>query len=138
MKLLRGFWFEAVLVLAILLVLTFAAHGAVGKKQPDVGLGVVLYTENPNLYMFASIHDAALIERGAATNVEFSPAHTSLFFTQTILFCGNRAVAITDNAGGILRGPLVITYRRAASRLVDGVPCHDLVSVDKIKEKVLP
>lgn len=131
MKWLSGMWFEAVLVAAILLVLTFAAHGAVGK-QPASAFGPV-YIENPNAYLLGSIKGGASIDNGAAINIEFAPAHAGPLATQTILFCGNRAASFTDDAGGLLQGPRVITYRKAASRLVLGVPCHDLIAVEAIK-----
>lgn len=127
--------------MAVFLVLAMAANIAAistaSKKQPGNGLGFIEENTNPYAYMFASIHDVAIIGREAATNIEFSPAHTSLLHNEWVLFCGNRVEAFTSDGNSILRGPLVVTYRRKASRVVEGVPCYDLVSVDTVKEKPL-
>lgn len=124
-------------LLLTIVLLASGAHGAIsGKPSGGNSIGFLPYSSNPNIYMYASVAchgemDCGVFERGGkvATAVNFSPAHTSLQFTEEVLFCGDVADSFQQ------RGPLVITYRRAASAIVAGVACHMLVSVDRVAAK---
>ena len=55
---------------------------------------------------------------------------TYMLFDEAILFCG----LPVEKFKGITE-PFVLTYKRTASRIVQGIGCHMLVRVDSIKPK---
>jgi hypothetical protein len=87
----------------------------------------------PLTYIYGSVVEENLIHDGKgkyATNITFQPRYASELFTQSVLFCGNRA-----DAFNAVDGPIVVTYGRVADKLVKAVPCFDLLSVDRVQSK---
>ena len=62
----------------------------------------------------------------------FQPRYASQLFTKSVLFCGNRVDAFQG------ADAIVVTYRRIPHRMVEGVPCFDLVSVDRVESRDVP
>ena len=87
--------------------------------------------QTPYKYLYGSVSTENLIQdrRGQfATNVAFQPRYASELFVESVLFCGNRAQSFNT-----LDGPVVVTYRRLSHQLIEGVPCFDLISVDRVE-----
>lgn len=127
---------DGIAIGGLLLIIAMHAQAATTGKPSGNSLGFQPYATNPNTYLFAAVachgeQDCGVIERNKhmGTVVSFQPAHTYMLFPETVMFCGNEAERFN------VAGPLVITYKKQASRLVGGVPCHELVSVDRIAEK---
>jgi len=87
--------------------------------------------ENPYNYLYGSVAETNLIRdrKGQyATNISFQPRYASAMFLETVLFCGNESETFRSFAG-----PLVVTYKRLPHQLIQGVPCFDLVRVDRVE-----
>lgn len=109
------------------------AHGAVPGKKHQNSLGADIPYSNPYVYLMGSIADGAILqdEQGREfTNVRFHPYRTFALYDESVLFCGNVAAMFKGKDGAI-----VVTYRRTASRSLQGVGCHNLESVDKVEAK---
>jgi hypothetical protein len=121
------------LVLFLLAVLTIGftafAHGAVGKKH-DNSLGVIQYQTNPFSYVEGSISNVSLV--GTGTNLRLQPRGVYSLFSQEILLCDYDKVA--EKFAG-KHGLMVLTYETVAHRTIQGIGCHDLRSVDEVKEE---
>lgn len=115
------------------------SHGReVSTPRPN-GLGVVIPTINPNTSLIGSIVNGTFIhdkDGRTATAVTIHPKGMYSLFDEGIAFCGDQADNLSTPDGHILQGILVFTYRRQASRLVDGVPCFELRSVYDIVERL--
>lgn len=119
-------------VLAVLTIgLTGFAHGAVSKKH-DNSLGVVQYQTNPFTYVEGSISNVSLV--GTGVNLRLQPRDVYSLFTQEILLCDYDNVA--EKFAG-KRGLMVLTYETVAHRSIEGIGCHNLRSVDEVKEEKL-
>ena len=123
------------IVATVLIVVMFAAHAhcsIVQQARPQGNsLGFEPYYENPNEYIFASVSGIDVVRdnrENLYTYVLFQPAHTYSLFTESILFCGNIS-------GVFKHGALVITYERQAHRRFNGAACHELISVNTVKEE---
>lgn len=120
------------LVLFVLAVLTIGltgfAHGAVSKKH-DNSLGVIQYQTNPFTYVEGSISNVSLV--GTGVNLRLQPRGVYSLFTQEILLCDYDNVA--EKFAG-KKGLVVLSYETVAHRTIQGVGCHDLRSVDEVKE----
>ena len=66
-----------------------------------------------------------------ATNLRIQPSYTDLLNDVELLLCGDWAEQLQPLMGR----PLVITYEREAHQMIQGIACHELVSVDEVKEK---
>lgn len=121
------------LILFLMSVLFFGftsfAHGAVTKKH-DNSLGVIQYQTNPFTYIEASITNVSLV--GTGVNLRLQPRGVYSLFTQEILLCNYDNVA--EKFAG-KRGLMVLTYETVAHRSIEGIGCHDLRSVDEVKEE---
>lgn len=87
----------------------------------------------PLSYIYGSVVEKNLIHDGKgkyATNITFQPRYASELFTQSVLFCGNRADVFNE-----VEGPIVVTYGRIAHKMVQDVPCFDLLRVDRVESK---
>lgn len=137
MRLLKQFavgYLIGVALVAVVFLLTSAAHCAVGKKQSN-SLGVPMFQDNPNTYLYASVLGGSYVrsqQDKLGTVVRFQPAHTYSLYTSDILFCGEIGERFN------VRGPVVVTYKTQAKEAIDGIGCHTLVSIDEVKEKPLP
>lgn len=110
------------------------AHGAT-RELPQVVREVVIQSD-PNAALVGSIAGGQLVsdesEEHIATALRVTPVGMKLFDVG-IAFCGNVGAQVTEQDGSkFLRGDVVFTYRRASPRLIDGVPCFDLVSVQPL------
>jgi len=121
--------FSLIGLLLVVLAFATAAHCRTANQQNS--FGAVISDDNPNIYMFGSVVGGAVVQcgKGYCTNVTFNPHLTSTLHTESVLFCGDAA----DTFNG-LRGPLVVTYRRQASRQINGIGCHNLETVYAIQE----
>jgi hypothetical protein len=117
------------LLSVVLIGFTGFAHGAVSKKH-DNSLGVVQYQSNPYTYFEGSLVSGAIIEPGV--NLRFQPRGTYNLFTQEILFCDYDTVSQKFSGK---QGLLVLSYETVAHRTIQGIGCHDLRSVDVVKEE---
>lgn len=128
-------WIAITIVVLGLLLWPFLLHANTTSHDHSNGLGVVIDFNNPNIYMFGSVAGGSVIQGGShgGTNVRFQPAHSFALYTEDILFCGQRGVEFNAAAGG----PVVVTYKRQAHEMIDGIGCHELVSIDKVEKKEL-
>ena len=126
----RAAWFGIVVLLAFIIgfLVSFARADVHNRVNAT---GAVIEYSNPNSYLYGSVIDGNMLhdEHGAYTNVRFSPFHTFALYDETILFCG-------DQAAKFFEGPMVVTYRTRASRMHEGVACHDLISVNRVEDEV--
>lgn len=122
--------------LLALMVLFFAstAHCTTGKARPN-SLGIPEWTTNPNTYLYGAIIGAQVvqIDKQVGISLRVTPAHTFALYSENLLLCGGNETL--DKFPESLGGPLVITYKTLASRLVGGIPCHELQSVDRVVSK---
>jgi hypothetical protein len=130
------FWLiVAVLVLITCIVGTAhcATRGPARNQTQSNAIGFEPYFTNPYNYEFASVSGGAVLKNDKGdlfTAVQFQPAHTFALYTEQVLFCGN----VSDQ---FHRGPLVVTYERQGHKMLDGVACHNLESVNEVKEENL-
>jgi hypothetical protein len=117
--------------LVMLVVGSLGASGdVVARSRPSVALAGLDEDQNPYAYLYGSVAKGDVIRdhKGQyATSVMFQPRYASQLFTKSVLFCGNRADAFHG------ADTIVVTYRRVPHRMVEGVPCFDLVSVDRVE-----
>ena len=114
-------------LILILMVSLFAAtaHCTVTAKQPN-GLGTLSYQTNP--YVYEAVLDIAQADNvDGNLNLRVKPLGTYMLYDDTILLCGDPLDKFEGNSM-----PFLMTYRRQASRLVNGIGCHELIRVDAI------
>ena len=124
--------FKIWLLLMLLFLFLAAFMVAVGrasttKKVPN-SLGTPQFLTNQWSYLLALPLDGQVLE-GKYTNVRFQPYGTPELFDVTLLFCGD-----TSETFGTKKGPLVIVYRTQASRVYQGVACHELKAVFEVQK----
>jgi hypothetical protein len=112
-----------------------ASGDVVARSRQSVVLTGLDDDQNPYAYLYGSVAKGDVIRdhKGRyATSVMFQPRYASQLFTKSVLFCGNRVEAFHG------ADTVVVTYRRIPHRMVEGVPCFDLVSVDRVELGDLP
>ena len=112
-----------------------ASGDVVARSRQRLVLAVADEDQNPYAYLYGSVAKGDVIRdhKGQyATSVMFQPRYASQLFTKSVLFCGNRVDAFHG------ADAIVVTYRRIPHRMVEGVPCFDLVSVDRVEPGDLP
>jgi hypothetical protein len=112
-----------------------ASGDVVARSRQSVVLAGLDDDQNPYAYLYGSVAKGDVIRdhKGQyATSVMFQPRYASQLFTKSVLFCGNRVDAFHG------ADTIVVTYRRVPHRMVEGVPCFDLVSVDRVERGDLP
>jgi len=105
------------------------------RSRQSVALAARDQDQNPYAYLYGSFAKGDVIrdQKGQyATSVMFQPRYASQLFTKSVLFCGNRVDAFQG------ADAIVVTYRRIPHRMVEGVPCFDLVSVDRVESRDVP
>jgi hypothetical protein len=117
-------------LLALFLLFEEESNGAVGKRH-DNSLGTMMYMDNPMSYVAGLVTAIAYVDEGKGIVVRVQPIGTYSLYTDEKLFCNPGAVEKFKNVGN----PMVLTYRTKASRLIEGIGCHELVSVDGLKPK---
>jgi hypothetical protein len=123
--------FSYVCFIVMLAVGSLGASGVIAaRSRRSVVLAGLDDDQNPYAYLYGSVAKGDVIRdhKGQyATSVMFQPRYASQLFTKSVLFCGNRVDAFHG------ADTIVVTYRRIPHRMVEGVPCFDLVSVDRVE-----
>ena len=112
-----------------------ASGDVVARSRQSAALAGADDDQNPYAYLYGSVAKGDVIrdQKGQyATSVMFQPRYASQLFTKSVLFCGNRVDAFHG------ADAIVVTYRRIPHRMVKGVPCFDLVSVDRVQPRDVP
>lgn len=120
---------HAVLCFIVAALLLATSQAAISRKQPN-SLGVVIFDDNPNTYMFGLPVDGVVVncsKNEVCTNISFRPYNTDMLHTESVLFCGNEVESFKGK-----HGALVVTYRRQGTRNYKGISCHDLQSVFEV------
>jgi hypothetical protein len=122
--------------IAFLLILGYLActtigHASVPKKSDTTcwlpeGC-VTQYTENPYTYKVGNVSAVGFVDKSITLRLQ--PLATYGLFSEDILFCDQKEVATLFAEK---HNPVVLTYKTKASRLIQGVGCHDLVRVDEM------
>jgi hypothetical protein len=118
----------ALTFMLIAAVLIATGHASTTRPRPNT-LGVAQFYDNPYAYLLALPVDGQVLE-GKYTNIRFAPYAAPDLFVQSILFCGD-VTPMFDGKTGVL----AVTYRAQASRLYQGVACHEILSVFQVKAK---
>jgi hypothetical protein len=85
---------------------------------------------NPYTYLEGAVVDAARV--GDGINLRIQPRGTYGLFTENVLLCDMNNVGRRFAGKG---GLVVLTYETQARRMIEGVGCHELRSVDQIQEE---
>jgi hypothetical protein len=136
-----AYWIGLVIIalaIAFFILAVSSLGNATTTKPRENGLGVVISNIDPNDALVGSIVSGELHQDKdgrLGTSIRVHPKATYAMFDEAILFCGDESGALSLPDGTILKGNYAFTYRRAASRVIDGVSCHALISVDKLEVK---
>jgi hypothetical protein len=131
-----NYWIKVALwgsVITGVLLLANAAHGKTTKPSDTTcwlpeGC-VTQYQSNPYTYKVGEVSASGFPDDAIVLRIQ--PLATYNLFTEDVLFCDRQKVA------GMFTGkhnPLVLTYKTRASRMVQGIGCHDLVRVDEMAQ----
>ena len=119
-------------MLAFIVLLLNSAQGAVGKKH-DNSIGNIMYFDNPFTYKAGAVTAVAYVSEGKGLVVRMQPIGTYSLFTEDLLICDVPVEKFQN-----MSNPMVLTYRTQAHRIVEGIGCHELISVDSLKPKEVP
>jgi hypothetical protein len=122
-----GYLIGVALAVVVFLFATYA-HCAVSKKHNN-SIGTVMYMDNPMTYKAGAITSVAYIGH-EGISVRMQPIGTYGLFTEEFLFCGLDIEKFMNQTN-----PMVLTFRTKASRMIDGIGCHELINVSSIKPK---
>lgn len=128
-----GILAPALILLMVATLLIAHACASVGKRH-DSSIGNVMYDTNPLMYQAAYIAqgDNAVTNVDGNLNMRLAPLGTYMLYDESVLFCGLPVDMFRGK-----KEPFVLTYERAARRVVRGLGCHTLVRVDSMQaEKV--
>ena len=122
------------LIVMALVALTPLGHCSTTSQKHDNSLGVVQYNDNPNIsvvgsFMGGEVHRDS--DGRIGVNIRLHPKYTYNLFDESILFCGDISGMFEGKGTSQYQ---TWTYRRAASRIIDGIPCHTLVGLDDVKD----
>ena len=127
-KIAAGSVLTVLLMAVIILACATLGHCAVSGRAPS-SIGNVVYQENPLTYKAGNLTDYAFIGKTGLV-LTIQPVGTYSLFQESILVCNSK------ETGDLITGkknPMVFAYKTRASRLVEGVGCHELVRVYEIK-----
>ena len=132
----------ALFMLAMLLamMLTCGAQLSRGATQTHevASLGITLNDIDPDQTMTGSLVAGEIVadsDGRLGTEIEVHPMFRYALYNETVTFCGNESQKLTvEGTTRFLPGNLLFIYRRAASRLINGVPCFQLRGVYRIVE----
>ena len=113
--------------------LTGFAHGATTSKKSNA-FGAVTPTIDPNVSMVAailSVEQHRDRDGRVGLNFRLHPLYSYSLFDESLMFCGD----VVPMFEGKVATFQAFTYRRAASRLIDGIPCHELRGVNDVVTK---
>ncbi len=129
---LKVFGLAALICLFVFLAFLTSHAATVSTQKHDNSLGVVMYDKNPNIYEAGEILDYTIIGKNEALNLRVQPLATYALYSDEILFCGVPADKLDGH-----ENPMVLIYERVSHRMIDGIGCHELVSVKDIKGEKL-
>lgn len=112
--------------LAGFLLVASLAHCAVEPRGAS-SIGNVVYQDNPLTYKAGDLVDLDSVSERQAINMTIQPLGTYALFRESILVCGDSVALLKGK-----HNPLLLVYKTAASRSVDGIGCHRLVGVYSI------
>jgi hypothetical protein len=123
---------QVIYVVLVMMLLVIAGKCAVSKPHSN-SIGVPMYNTNPLMYTAGSLANTAdsVSNVDGNLNLRIKPLGTYMLYDEQILFCGlpmEKFQGITE--------PFVLAYERQAHRTVQGVGCHNLISVESLKEKI--
>jgi hypothetical protein len=121
--------FIVVAVMLLTCLLGRAATTSTAKHKDS--LGIVMQQTNPNSYE-AVVHIVEATDVDGNLNLRVNPLGTYMLYDDIVLLCGMPL----DKFSGV-QEPFVMAYERVSHHAVDGVGCHDLVSVHHIEIKGL-
>jgi hypothetical protein len=120
------------LLAVLFLIWPFFVHASVTTKHGN-SLGVVQYQDNPYMYKAGAVIAGYAVDNGKALVLRIQPIGTYSLFTEDILICNYPIEMLASKMN-----PMVLTYRTRASKMIQGIGCHELVHVDELKPKELP
>jgi len=94
---------------------------------------VTQYNENPFTYKPGIVSVSGLVDDAVVLRIQ--PLATYALFTEDILLCDRAKVAQIFEGK---HNPLLLTYKTKASRIVQGLGCHELVRADELVTKGMP
>lgn len=111
------------------------AHGATSApKRGDNSLGVILPQDNPFMYNMGVVAHGDIVQDAKGrqyTAIDFAPYGGRMLFPEGILLCGNQAKPLMEHQMKVV----VLTYERQAHTMVQGIGCHELVSITLVVEQ---
>ncbi len=99
--------------------------------------GAVIEDTDLNTAIVGSIVSGEIIEDQdgrEGTSIRIHPKEMYAMFDEGIVFCGDEKEHVAQADGSLLVGNYAFIYRRAAPRLINGIPCFELRAVYKIVE----
>lgn len=128
-------WFIIVGLLFLCLagLLIGTGHAATTSSRHNA-FGAATISVDPNVTLVASLLGGEVhrdSDGREGFNLRLHPKYTYGLFDESIMFCGDVRGLLDDHTSTFQ----AYTYRRAASRLIDGIPCHALMGVDDVKNE---
>ncbi len=125
-------WFALLAILFMCLAGLFIGTGhAATTSSKKNAFGAVTITSDPNVTLVASLLGGEVhrdSDGRLGYNLRLHPKYTYGLFDESVMFCGD-VRGMLENKGTTF---LAYTYRKAASRLIDSVPCHQLIGIDEV------
>lgn len=113
------------------------AHGDIPGHNKQAGTMLIDEVRNTTVLGFLTginnVHDPK--DERRATYIRIHPKYSRALYDDFILFCGDSSRSLTDGSGKILEGYIAVTFRSSAARLIDQVPCHEFIGVDRIQKE---
>ena len=125
--LIRVFFWGTVITGALLL--AAYAHGSTSSTKRGNAIGSVQYQENPFTYKVGKVYAVGVVDNNLVLRIQ--PLATYVLFSEDILFC-DREKVVSMFVGK--RNPFILTYKTQASRLIQGIGCHEMVRIDEMRD----
>lgn len=119
--------YKLALLLSVLMCLCSMLYAAATGNHNN-SLGIPMFNDNPMTYKAGAITAVAYVEGNKGLVVRVQPIGTYSLFTEDFLFCGSPVDFFLNKTN-----PMVLTYRTKASRLIDGIGCHELINVSSLQ-----
>lgn len=128
------FAFLAILFLCLCGLFIATGHAATTSSKKSNAFGAQTITVDPNVTLVASLLGGEVHRDGDGRlgyNLRLHPKYTFGLFDESVMFCGDVRGMLENKSTTFL----AYTYRKAASRLIDSVPCHQLIGIDEVKDE---